>query len=629
MEKKQKILIIGAGPAGLAAAYKILKEERSISTSSLQPGSGQAPQGIEVIILEKEDRIGGMCKTVSLSGFMFDMGGHRFFTKNNEVNEFWHEVLGDSFIKRNRLSRICYKNKFYNYPLKLSNVIGNLGLVESFLVLGSYVKQKIFPYKKEDDLERWYINRFGKRLFNHFFKNYTEKLWGIPCDQINSKWGAQRIKNLSVMSAIKNAIFPQRNKKKVIKTLIDSFEYPKKGAGQMYDVAAEKIIEMGGKILKKTEVIKLITKDSIIESVKVRDGSGERIIEADEIISSMPLNELVKKIDSVDEEVKEVAGEIRFRGFLTICLIMNQGKSFLDNWIYIHSEEVKMGRIQNFKNWSPFMLAEEDKTTLGLEYFCDEGDDFWNKSDKELINIGLEELEKIGLGLKKDYIDGLVERVACGYPVYNNDYEIKVEKIKEFVLKFKNLQTIGRQGLFRYNNMDHSILSGFYAGKNILNNNRDLDVWTINAEEEYHEEKSAPMVKKVFLGKTNNFFIQFFRYFIVGGTATIFDILSLYILVEVFAFHYLLANSTSFLIGLSINYSLSLLWVFERNKLSHKMNFFIFAIIGLIGLGFNNLIIWLLVEQIGFWYMHSKFISTALVLFWNFLARRSVMQKFK
>ncbi len=612
MEKRQKILIIGGGPAGLATAYKILKKS----------------PGREVIILEKENEIGGMCKTVSLSGFMFDMGGHRFFTKNEEVNKFWQEVLGDNFIKRNRLSRICYKDKFYNYPLKLSNVIGNLGLVESFLVLGSYVKQKVFPYKKEDDLERWYINRFGKRLFYHFFKNYTEKLWGIPCEQINSKWGAQRIKNLSVTSAIKNAIFPQKNGKEVIKTLIDSFNYPKKGAGQMYDMAAEKIIEMGGKILKKTEVIKLITKDNIIESVKVRDENGERIIDADEIISSMPLNELVKKIDNVDEEIRGVAETIRFRGFLTICLIMNQGKSFSDNWIYIHSPEVKMGRIQNFKNWSPFMLPSEDKTTLGLEYFCNEGDDFWNTPDKELIKIGLDELEKIGLGNKKDYIDGLVERVACGYPVYNNDYETKVEKLKEFISRFRNFQTIGRQGLFRYNNMDHSILSGFYAGENILNNNRELDVWTINAEEEYHEEKRESAVKKVFLGKTNNFFIQFFRYFFVGGTATIFDILSFYILVEFFSWHYLFANSTSFLIGLSINYSLSLLWVFKRNKLSHKINFLIFAIIGLIGLGFNNLIIWLLVEQTGFWYIYSKLVSTALVLAWNFLARRFVMQKF-
>jgi protoporphyrinogen oxidase len=472
MEKNKPILVIGAGPAGLAAAQEILKNS----------------PGAQVTILEKESQLGGICKTYSYRGYKFDAGGHRFFTKNDEVDKIWRETLGDDFIQRNRLSRIFYNGKFYDYPLKLVNVLKNLGLIESFRVLGSYLYQKIHPYPSEKNLEQWIINRFGRRLYDHFFKSYTEKLWGRACADVGSDWGAQRIKNLSVMTAIKNALFPGKNKKKVIKTLIDSFDYPRLGVGQMYEKMAENIIAQGGKILKNTDAVKLFTAGDFVTSMQIKSPQGLEIITVGEVISSMPLSELVLKIDSSSTVAKATAEKLKYRSFLSVCLIMRDRQSFPDNWIYVHSKEVKMGRIQNFRNWSPEMVPEADKIALGLEYFCNEGDEFWNLPDQELIKLGLEELEKIGLGKKEDFIDGFVGRSAKAYPVYDSDYSVNVEILKNELAHFKNLQTIGRNGLFRYNNMDHSILAGLFAARNVTGS-AGLDVWSINVDEEYHEKK--------------------------------------------------------------------------------------------------------------------------------------------
>jgi protoporphyrinogen oxidase len=471
MVNGKTILIIGAGPAGLAAAHEILAKE----------------PGREVVVLEKEYQVGGISKTFSFNGFLFDAGGHRFFTKSEEVENFWRAALGEEFLKRNRLSRIYYRGKFYDYPLKLANVIKNLGIVESFLVLGSYVKQKFFPYKQEDNLEQWISNRFGKRIFHHFFETYTEKLWGIPASSVGADWGAQRIKGLSVSAILKNAFFPAKGRR-VIKTLIDSFDYPKYGVGQMYEKIAADVEKMGGKILTGHAVKRIISQNGKILAVEADSPAGLKRFDVEAVISSMPITELVEKTGDLDEETKKAVDNLKYRSFLTICVILDEEKSFPDNWIYIHSK-VKMGRIQNFKRWSQFMVPAENRTALGLEYFCDEGDEFWNSADRDLLKLGMEELEAIGLGEKEKFIDGFVARSPKAYPVYDTNYKTSLPIIKKYLERFANLQTIGRNGLFRYNNMDHSILSGFYAARNLLNGNRALDVWQINADEEYHEKK--------------------------------------------------------------------------------------------------------------------------------------------
>jgi len=469
----EKILIIGAGPSGLACGYELLKKD---------------PKK-KVILVEKDKQIGGICKTIEYKGFRFDIGGHRFFTKIDEVNKLWHKTLGEDFIERQRLSRIYYKNKFYYYPLRPFNALFNLGAIESFLVLLSYFKQKVFPYKLEDTFEEWVSNRFGKRLYRIFFKSYTEKVWGIPCSKIQAEWAVQRIKGLTLISTVRNAFFGNKKSKSIIKSLIDQFEYPKKGPGQMYEKMAENIEKLGGKILKETEVAKLLTKGNKIKQVEIKNKKGEKsIIEADYVVSSMPITELVEKIDNTNHKVLQAVSSLSYRSLLIINLILNQEKKLLDNWIYVHSPDVKIGRIQNFKQWSPYMLPDLSKTSLGLEYFCTEGDELWNMSDEKLIDLGLTELEKIGLGERNTFIDGFVVRTPKTYPTYDKSYRENLEIIKNFIANYKNLQPIGRYGMFKYNNMDHSILTGFYAARNILNN-ANINIWEVNNDEEYQEHK--------------------------------------------------------------------------------------------------------------------------------------------
>lgn len=470
MEKNNiGVAIFGAGPAGLAAADKLVKNNQS------------------VIVFEKDKQVGGISKTLEYKGYRFDLGGHRFFTKSPEVNDLWDETLGSDFLVRSRLSRIYYKNIFFDYPIKPLNALRGLGLQESILIGFSYLKAKIFPYKEEKNFTRWISNRFGKRLFNHFFKSYTEKLWGIPCGQIQAEWAAQRIKGLSLMSALKNAFFPDKSGK--IKTLIDEFKYPRYGPGMMYEKMAENIEKRGGNILKESAIVKINHENFAAKSVIVKNNRGEeKEYLADNFLSSMPITELIEKLEpAAPEEVIAAAKKLSYRSFITISVILNSPNPFPDTWIYIHSPEVKMGRIQNFKKWSPFMVPDDGKTALGLEYFASEGDALWNMRDEDLLKLGMEELEKIGLGERSSFVDGFVSRVPKTYPVYDAAYPENLEMIKTYLKKFKNLQPIGRYGMFKYNNMDHSILTGIYAAENILGAHHDI--WEVNVDQEYHEEK--------------------------------------------------------------------------------------------------------------------------------------------
>jgi protoporphyrinogen oxidase len=470
--KIQTVIVIGGGPAGLTAAYELAKV------------------GIKPIVLELGSRVGGIARTEVFNGYRMDIGGHRFFTKVPEVEAFWHEVLGNDFLVRPRLSRIYYNRKFILYPLRFGDALSKLGVWQSFLVLMSYFRSKILPYRNENTFEEWVSNRFGKRLYRIFFKTYTEKVWGIPCDQLSAQWAAQRIQNLSLPRAVMGAIFGARGAKNV-KSLIEEFQYPRLGPGMLWERTQQLIEQRGGEVRLNTTVEKMLHRDGKAIGVVARSGGHDETIEADAIISSMPISELVAKLDPpAPPDVCEAASQLTYRDYFTVGLIVNQASLFPDNWIYIHAPEVKVGRIQNFKNWSPEMVPDPNKTFLGLEYFCNEGDELWNMSDEALVKLGIQELETMGLGRAADVEGGTVIRQLKTYPVYTGEYQQYLERIRGFLDSVANLQTVGRNGMHMYNNQDHSMLTAMLAVKNLLGEQHD--VWSVNVERAYHEEVRLP-----------------------------------------------------------------------------------------------------------------------------------------
>ena len=461
------VVVIGGGPAGLTAAYELIKRQ-------------QTP-----IVLEKNDKVGGIARTENYRGYYFDMGGHRFFTKSTQVQQFWQEILGDDFLRRPRLSRIFYKNKYFHYPLKPLNALWGLGPFEGVRIVNSYVRWHLFPYKEEETFEQWVTNRFGKRLFETFFKSYTEKVWGIPCHELKAEWAAQRIKDLSLKTAIV-AMFlkPQET----IKTLIEEFDYPRRGPGMLWTAVQNRIEAQGGQVALNSNVVGIQREGQRITGVVVEQDGRRHTVTGSSFISSMPVTQLLQWLDPPPPpHVLEAAGQLGYRDFLTVCLIIKKQQLFPDNWIYIHDPSVQVGRIQNFKNWSPDMVPDQSTTSLGLEYFCNEGDEIWNMPDEALIALGKREIAKIGLALAEDVIDGVVFRVEKTYPVYDADYVGSLETIKAYLATLENLQTIGRNGLHRYNNQDHAMLTGMLAVRNLLYGERN-NLWQVNAEQEYHEE---------------------------------------------------------------------------------------------------------------------------------------------
>jgi protoporphyrinogen oxidase len=474
-EKRQKqVVIIGGGPAGLTGAVQLCKQK------------------IAVTVLEKDKLVGGIARTEAYKGFYFDIGGHRFFTKITEVSDFWEELLGPEFITRPRISRIFYQGRFFDYPLKALNALTNLGILTSVGVVFSYLQSQLFPYPQEDTFEEWVSNRFGKKLYQIFFKTYTEKVWGIPCSEIRAEFAAQRIKGLNLPVAIWNAIFGVKNaNKEVIKTLIEQFEYPRFGPGMMWAKAAEVVQAHGNAVEMNTDVVRIHHKNGVVtEVIGQKDGKEVRYVGTD-FISSMPIIELIQKLDPPPPpEVLQAANGLSYRDFLTVVLIIRQEHLFDDNWIYIHSPEVKVGRIQNFKNWSPEMVPEQALTSLGLEYFCTQGDEIWDLSDQALIELGTQEMQKLKLVQPGDVMDGVVVRQLKAYPVYNATYSAYLQIIKTYLSSFSNLQTVGRNGLHKYNNQDHSMLTAMLAVRNLGGETHDL--WEINTERSYHEEIRLP-----------------------------------------------------------------------------------------------------------------------------------------
>lgn len=468
------VVIIGGGPAGLTAAYELLKA------------------GINSTVVEKDDVVGGIARTVNYKGYHFDIGGHRFFTKVKVVDDMWHEVLGDDFLTRKRLSRIFYNNKFFNYPFNLSNALFGLGIWNSIMIVISYLWAQAFPQKPEDTFDQWVSNRFGKRLYKTFFETYTEKVWGIPCSEISAEWAAQRIKGLSLLKAIKNTLIKEqtKNKENVVTTLIDSFNYPKYGPGMMWEKVTDILNSKGSQVLLNSDVNKIYLNKNSVEKIEIIENGQKKEISGNNFISSMPIRELIQKLDPpVQKEILNAGNDLKYRDFLTVSLVVNKADVFPDNWIYIHDPNVQVGRIQNFKNWSSEMVPSEQKTCLGLEYFCFEGDGLWSMDDKDLIELGKKELQQTGLVDSSLVEDGTVVRMPKAYPVYDSTYLDSLNKIRDFLSKIDNLQLVGRNGMHKYNNQDHSMLTAMLAVKNILGSNYDL--WKVNADQEYHEEISG------------------------------------------------------------------------------------------------------------------------------------------
>ncbi|MGH9934926.1 MAG: NAD(P)/FAD-dependent oxidoreductase [Blastocatellia bacterium] len=466
-----RVLITGAGPAGLTAAYELSK------------------LGLQPTVLEADDQVGGLSRTVNYRGYRFDIGGHRFFSKVPLINELWEEILREDFLVRPRLSRIYYRERFFDYPLKAANALAGLGPVEAFLIGLSYTKARLFPHAEETNFEQWVSNRFGDRLYQIFFKTYTEKVWGIPCAEISADWAAQRIKNLSLREALRSALLGSKRNEdgEIITTLIDQFNYPRFGPGMMWERCKDLLAARGHETVEGVRVERVRHRHGRVECVYGRRATGESAeFGAEHFISTMPLRELIHALDPPPpDEVIAAANRLRYRDYLTVVLIVKREEVFPDNWIYIHSPEVKMGRIQNYKNWSPEMTPDPSRTSLGLEYFLWEKDEEWDWPRERLVKLGVEECVRIGIVEPSEVEDGTVVRMKKAYPVYDQSYHESLAIIRNYLESFSNLQTVGRNGLHRYNNQDHSMLTAVYAARNIVGEQND--VWSVNTEMEYHE----------------------------------------------------------------------------------------------------------------------------------------------
>lgn len=480
-DRPVKAIIVGAGPAGLTAAYELSKSA--------------AP----VIILESDpEYVGGISRTVNYHGYRFDIGGHRFFSKSQEVESLWTEILGTDMLQRPRSSKIYYGGQFYAYPLRPFEALSKLGYLQSARCVSSFLAARLNPTANPKSFEDWVVNQFGRRLFEIFFKTYTEKVWGMSCKEISADWAAQRIRGLSLGSAIKNAVLPKggaKDRTSVVKTLIDTFRYPRLGPGMMWETCARKVRSMGGQVLLGHSVIGCrfdAETTSWIVTARTANGTMEEY-RGEHLISSMPIRQLAVQIEpGLPENALRAAESLRYRDFLTVGLILRERNRFTDNWIYIHDPNVKVGRVQNYKSWSPEMVPDSNYCCYGLEYFCFEGDGLWKMDDQDLLALARKELEQVHLANATDVVDGCVIRQPKAYPVYDDNYRQNVDVIRRAMdAHCFNLHLVGRNGMHKYNNQDHAMMTAMLTARNILAGEKKYDVWAVNEDGEYHEAGEA------------------------------------------------------------------------------------------------------------------------------------------
>ena len=480
MEKRVKTFdafVIGAGPAGLTTAYQLAKAGQSVH-----------------IIEQDPVYVGGISRTVNYKGFLFDIGGHRFFSKSKEVVDLWDEILPDDFIVRPRLSRIYYKGKFYAYPLKAFEALRNLGIMESVACVASYGWARVAPIAVPKTFHQWVRNQFGERLFSIFFKTYTEKVWGMGCDEISADWAAQRIKGLSLIGAVMDGLrrslkLTKRANGPAAKSLIESFRYPRRGPGMMWEAAAAKIRALGGTLDMGTslDALSLDEKSGLWTASVVKPDGTRASFLARHVVSSAPVQELMGRVTPRPLSLFQ-ARSLRYRDFLTVVLIGKPQNELPDNWVYIHDPSVKVGRVQNFRSWSPDMIPDGVSTCLGLEYFCFEGDGVWSASDEELVALGTREIAKIGLMEPADIYDACVVRQKKAYPVYDEGYADNIEVVRrEIGLRYPRLHLVGRNGMHKYNNQDHAMMTGMLTAQNIIADANLYDTWQVNEDAEYGE----------------------------------------------------------------------------------------------------------------------------------------------